>query len=142
MVADRAGILTLLFLTSLFEELPEATLAAVVIAAVIELVDVKALVRRYRIYTGRLGRIYGIAARPDFLAAMAALLGVLIFDTLPGLFIGIVVSVLLLLYRSSRPNVAELGRVPGTAGQYADRGRHPENLSPPGPVVLRVESGL
>jgi len=135
-------VLTLLFLTSLFEDLPEATLAAVVIAAVIELVDVKALVRLYRIYTGRLGRIYGIAARPDFLAAMAALLGVLIFDTLPGLFIGIVVSVLLLLYRSSRPNVAELGRVPGTAGQYADRRRHPENLSPPGLVVLRVESGL
>jgi len=135
-------VLTLLFLTSLFEDLPEATLAAVVIAAVLELVDIGALVRLYRIYTGRLGRIYGIAARPDFIAAVAAMLGVLIFDTLPGLFIGIVVSVLLLLYRASRPNVAELGKVPGTVEQYADRRRHPENVAPPGLVVLRVESGL
>ena len=48
-------------------------------------------------------RIYGVAARPDFVAALAALLGVLVFDTLPGLFIGIAVSLLLLLYRASRP---------------------------------------
>ena len=82
-------IVTLLFLTGLFESLPEATLAAVVIAAVIELVDVPALVRLYRVWTSRLGTIYGRAARPDFVAAIAAMLGVLIFDTLPGLFIGI-----------------------------------------------------
>ena len=45
------------------------------------------------------------------------MLGVLVFDTLPGLFIGIAVSLLLLLYRASRPHVAVLGRVPGTADQ-------------------------
>ena len=103
-------VVTLLFLTGLFESLPEATLAAVVIAAVIELVDVPALVRLYRIWTGRLGTIYGWAARPDFIAAAAAMLGVLVFDTLPGLFIGIAVSLLLLVYRSSRPYVARLAR--------------------------------
>ena len=59
-------------LTGLFEDLPEATLAAVVIAALIELVDIQALVRLYRLSTRRLGEIYGIAARPDFLAAIAA----------------------------------------------------------------------
>ena len=68
-----------------------------------------------------------MTARPDFVAAAAALLGVLVFDTLPGLFIGIAVSLLLLLYRSSRPHIAVLGRVPGTAGQYGDLARHPEN---------------
>ncbi len=61
-------------------------MAAVVIAAVVELVDIPALVRLYRVWTGRLGGIYGWAARADFLAALAALLGVLVFDTLPGLF--------------------------------------------------------
>ena len=50
---------------SLFEQLPEATLAAVVIAAVIELVDIPALVRLYRVWTGNLGGIYGWAARAD-----------------------------------------------------------------------------
>jgi sulfate permease, SulP family len=142
LVVAALTIVTLLFLTGLFESLPEATLAAVVVAALIELVDVPALVRLYRVYTRRLGQAYGIAARPDFLAALAALLGVLVFDTLPGLFIGIGVSLLLLLYRSSRPRVAVLGRVPGTRGQFGDVDRHPENRQQPGVRVLRVEGGL
>lgn len=123
LVAAALTIVTLLFLTGLFESLPEATLGAIVIAALIELVDIPSLVGFYRVWTQRLGSIYGPAARPDFIAALAALLGVLILDTLPGLFIGIAVSLLLLLYRASRPNVAVLGRVPGVS-------------------VLRVESGL
>ena len=52
-------VITLLFLTDLFENLPEATLAAVVIAAVVELVDFASL-KRY-LYRTRLGRIYGPA---------------------------------------------------------------------------------
>jgi len=134
-------VVTLLFLTGLFESLPEATLAAVVIAAVIELVDVAAIVRLYRVAAGRRPGALALAARPDFVAAVAAMLGVLVFDTLPGLFIGIGVS-LLLLYRASRPHVSELGLVPGTDDQYADVARHPENQAPEGVVVLRVESGL
>ncbi len=135
-------IVTLLFLTGLFENLPEATLAAAVIAALIELVDIGALVELYRLYTRRLGSIYGAAARPDFIAAVAAMFGVLLFDTLPGLFIGIAVSFLLLLYRASKPHIAALGKVPGTRGQYGDRDRHPENDEVPGVAVVRVESGL
>ena len=132
-------VVTLLFLTGLFETLPEATLAAVVIAAVIELVDVPSLVRLYRVWTSRLGQIYGHAARPDFIAAVAALVGVLVFDTLPGLFIGIGVSLLLLLYRASRPNVAVLGRLP--EGHWVDLARGDAEARPD-VVVLRVEAGL
>jgi high affinity sulfate transporter 1 len=142
LVVAALTVVTLLFLTGLFEELPEATLAAVVIAALVELVDVRSLVRLYRIYTRALGRIYGVGARPDFIAAVAAMLGVLVFDTLPGLFIGVIVSLLLLLYRVSRPHVAVLGHVPGTPAQYGDVERHPENEVAPGIVVLRVEGGL
>jgi SulP family sulfate permease len=135
-------VVTLLFLTGLFEQLPEATLAAVVIAAVIELVDFGALVALHRVWSVRLGDAYGPAARPDFLAAIAALLGVLIFDTLPGLFIGIAVSLTLLLYRASRPRVAVLGRVPGTEDQYADVRGRPDNRLPDHATILRVEAGL
>jgi high affinity sulfate transporter 1 len=135
-------VITLLFLTGLFEDLPEATLAAVVIAAVVELVDIAALRGFYGLYTRQLGQIYGRAARPDFIAAVAAMLGVLIFDTLPGLVIGIVVSLLLLLYRSSRPHVAELGRVPGAPGLFGDLDRHPEDVAETDVAVLRPESGL
>lgn len=134
-------IFTLLFLTDLFESLPEATLAGVVIAALIELVDVPSLIALYRVYTKRLGEAYGVAARPDFVAAVAAMLGVTVFDTLPGLFIGIAISFLLLLYRASRPRVAELGRAPDNE-RFEDLERHPDSARVPGIVVLRIESGL
>jgi SulP family sulfate permease len=67
---------------------------------------------------------------------------VLIFDTLPGLFIGIAISLLLLIYRASHPHIAVLGKVPGSRGQYGDLERHPENQQLPGIVILRVESSL
>ncbi|WP_432937000.1 SulP family inorganic anion transporter [Kribbella sp. CA-253562] len=142
LVVAGLTVVTLLFLTGLFEQLPEATLAAVVIAAVIELVDFPALARLYRLWTGRLATIYGAAARIDFGAAIAALLGVLLFDTLPGLFIGIGVSMLLLLYRASRPNVAVLGHAGDSARVWVDRDRHPDTVTEPGVLVVRVESGL
>ena len=142
LVVAALTIVTLLFLTGLFEDLPEATLAAVVIAAVIELVDVQSLVRLYRIFYGPVGRRFGLVVRPDFVAAIAAMLGVLVFDTLPGLFIGIAVSLFLVLYRASTPHVAVLGRVPGTDGHYADLGRDPRIEPIAGVLVLRPESGL
>ena len=135
-------IVTLLFLTGLFESLPEPALAAVVIAAVIELVDIPALRRLYRVSTARLESIYGRATRVDFICALGTMLGVLVFDTLPGLVIGIVLSVLLLLYRASRPHIAVLGEAPGSPGQWADLERHPQNRVLSGVVVARVESGL
>jgi SulP family sulfate permease len=141
LVVAALTVLTLLFLTGLFQDLPEATLGAVVIAALIELVDIASLRALYGTHTSRLRRIYGYAARADFIAALAAMLGVLVFDTLPGLFIGISVSLLLLLYRSSKPHVAVLGQVPGTS-QWTDTAQHPEDNAIPGLAILRVESGL
>ena len=137
LVVAALTILTLLFLTGLFQRLPEATLAAVVIAAVVELVDTSSLRRLYRVWTARLGRIYNFAARADFSAAIAAMLGVLVFDTLPGRFIGIAAS-MLLLYRVSRPHVARLVRS-GNAWLDVDRhdGLHPDQHS----VVIRARPG-
>jgi MFS superfamily sulfate permease-like transporter len=141
-VVAALTIVTLLFFTGLFEKLPEATLAGVVIAAVWELVDIRSLQRLYRLSTAPLARLSGLTARPDFLAAMAALVGVLVFDTLPGLFIGIAVSLTLLLYRAYRPHIATLGLVPGSDTQYGDVERHPENIRPAGVAILRVDSGI
>lgn len=135
-------VLTLLVLTPLFEPLPEPALGAVVIAAVIELVDVGGLRRLYAVNTAALRSIYGRAARADFICALGALLGVLVFDTLPGLLIGVVLSVVLLLERSAHPHVAVLGRVAGGSGLWADRERDPGSTPVPGVVVVRVESGL
>ncbi|WP_154795011.1 SulP family inorganic anion transporter [Occultella kanbiaonis] len=139
LVVAALSLITLLFLTALFEELPETVLAAVVICAVIEMVDTKAIVRLYRVWTPRLGGTYGSAARADFVGAIAALLGVLVFDTLPGLIIGIVTSVLLLLYRSSRPSVRPLTDVDGS---WVDAQAHSDHPVDPAVLVVRVESGL
>ncbi len=141
LVVSALTVVTLLFLTGLFENLPEATLAAVVIAAVVELVDVEALRRLFRLYSAELGRIYGVAARADLIAALAALLGVLVFDTLPGLFIGIAVSALLMVYRASRPHVAVLGWAVDD-GRWVDIDRHPDAGPEEGILVVRPESGL
>jgi high affinity sulfate transporter 1 len=133
-------VVTLLFLTAVFEKLPEATLAAVVIAAVIELVDIKALRRLHGVVVR--GRQLGVAARPDFIAAITALVGVLVFDTLPGLIIGIACSLVLLVYRASRPRVSVLGKTPGDPYRWSDLERNPDDRRVPGVVVLRVEAGL
>jgi high affinity sulfate transporter 1 len=135
-------IVTLLVLIGPFEALPQATLAAIVVAALVGLVDVQAFIRLWRVYTRRLGRAYGVAVRPDFIAAFATLLGVTVFSTLTGLFIGIAASLILLLYHVSRPRVARLGKVPGTDDQYADIEGHPDNRPPPGIAIVRVEAGL
>jgi sulfate permease, SulP family len=142
LIVAALTIITLLALAGLFEDLPEATLSAIVIAALIDLVDIPALVSMFRVYSGRLGREFGFVARPDFIAAIAALLGVTVFDTLPGLFIGIGLSLLLLIYRASRPYIARLGKTPGTNEHYVDIERHPDAKVPKQISVLRVDGGL
>lgn len=145
LTAAALTVATLLVLTPLFEPLPDAALAAIVIMAVAELVDVRAL-RRLWALAGPLGRrLYGSSPRYDAYAALAALAGVLLFDTLPGLLIGVVLSMLLLLARASRPHVAVLVR--DADGTWVDdrrrelRGR-PAGTGITGVLVVRVESGL
>ena len=60
---------------------------------------------------------------------VAALVGVLLIDVLQGMIIGLVASMLFVVYRSSRPHVSSLGRVPGTsqAAVFRTVGWHPEN---------------
>ncbi|MEU6135140.1 STAS domain-containing protein [Nocardioides sp. NPDC047086] len=120
------------------------------IAAVIELVDISALSRLWRVRSGQVTKIYQISARADFVGAVVALLGVLLFDTLPGLVIGIVASVVLLIARTSRPHIAPLAPVDGTDGESAsphpglwvDQSRNPAYAGIPGVLVVRVEAPL
>lgn len=143
LTAAALTILTLLFLTGIFEQLPLATLAAVVVAAVVELVDVRSLRRLWRVRTGRLAHVYQVTARADFMAAGAALLGVLVFDTLPGLVIGIAVSLVLLLARTSRPRITVLAPVGDQPGRpWVDARRNPGYAAVPGVLAVRVEGPL
>ncbi len=141
LVVAALTIVTLLFLTELFSDLPEATLAAIVIAALVELVDIKTMRKFFAVTSPGLKEVYGIGARADFIGAATALFGVLLFDTLPGLIIGIAVSLLLLVYRSSHPNVVRLG-LTGGSDAYVDLSRHPDAVEPVSSVAIRVEAGL
>jgi sulfate permease, SulP family len=146
LTAAALTVVTLLFLTGLFEELPEATLAAIVIAAVIELVDIASLRRFWQIQNGPIARVHRVTARADFVGALAALLGVLVFDTLPGLVIGVAVSLVLLIARTSRPHLAPLAPVGAQDGStqrpWVDTTRDPSYAPVPGVLVVRVEAPL
>jgi anti-anti-sigma factor len=119
----------MLFLAPLFSDLPKAVLAAVIIDAVVfGMIDVPALRRLFRV------------KRFDFWIAVAAIVGVLTFGVLAGVVIGIVLSIIWLVYVSTRPNIVELGNQPGTQvfRDLAGDG----GITHPGLVVLRFDGGL
>ncbi len=104
--------LVLLFFTDLFTTLPETALAAVVIVAVSGLIDVPELRRVYRI------------DKLEFATAASAFLGVLVFGMLDGVFVGVLVSLLVVVGRATYPNTA-------TLRQSSKLGRVQRPLAPP-----------
>jgi len=121
-------VLTLLFLTPLFASLPEAVLGALIIQAVWHLITAR-----------KIAKIWSVS-RTEWVLAALTFLGVILIDVLPGMVIGMLASVLLMLYRSSKPHVSSLGRVPGEPGAYGDLVRHPENRAVPGVAILRLDA--
>jgi high affinity sulfate transporter 1 len=121
--------LLLLFLNSLLADLPQAALAAVVIAAALSLLNVKAL-RRYA------------KVRPSAVAlSLAASIGVILFGVLAGIVLAIVLAVLLFFRRNWWPHGAVLGEVDGLDGWH-DVAVHETAEERPGIVVYRWEAPL
>jgi MFS superfamily sulfate permease-like transporter len=129
--AFAAGIIlvVVLFFSHLLSALPQPVLAAVVLVAVAGLFNVSTLKQLWR------------GDRPEFVVAVAAVIGVMGFGLLRGVMIGAIISLIQILRRASRPHVALLGRVPGTR-RFSDRQRHPHNELIPGAMIFRPESGL
>lgn len=121
--------LCLLFFTGLLTNLPKAVLAAIVFAAVYRLVDVRALVRMWRV------------SRIDFHAAGIALIAVLLLGILQGVLLAAIASILLLLIRASQPHVAFIGRLPGS-GRFSDSAGHVGVEPLPGIIAFRPEASL
>ena len=115
---------TMLFLATLFESLPSATLGAVVIDAMVGLITFVPLKRYYRVN------------RTDWLFFMGAGLGILFFGIIAGIIIGVTLSLVMLIARSSRTNIRRLHRDP-TSGTYHDVSRH-EGLEPIPGIVDRA----
>jgi sulfate permease, SulP family len=119
----------LLYFTGLLRNLPEVILAVIVIHAVSGLIKIKELKRIRQLNL------------MEFRVAIIAIAGVLAFGILKGVMISVIMSLILLIRRASRPEVAVLGRVGNTA-HYSDIVRHPDNIVTPGIAIMRIESSI
>lgn len=115
-------------LTPLVYYLPNATLAATIIVAVLSLVDLSILKKTWSY------------SRSDFIAVTTTILLTLTLGVEVGVAAGVVISVLLHLYKTSRPHVAEVGLVPGTQ-HFRNITRH-DVATDPSLLTLRVDESL
>ncbi|NND07056.1 MAG: solute carrier family 26 protein [Saprospiraceae bacterium] len=102
MISALLVVLILLFLTQVFYFLPLAVLAAIIVVAVIGLIDAK--------HTRHLWH----ADRSDFWMLMVTFLTTLILGIEEGIAVGVAISLVMVIYRSTKPHIAELGKVLGT----------------------------
>jgi SulP family sulfate permease len=134
-VTPAAGVFTAvgitlasLFLTPALYYLPQATLAATIVVAVLSLVDFSILKSTWRF------------SKLDFIAVATTLLATLVVGVESGLVMGVLVSLALFLFRASRPHIATVGLVPGTE-HFRNVKRHKVLVSPH-LVCLRVDASM
>jgi high affinity sulfate transporter 1 len=121
--------LTLILLTPLFRNMPRPALAAVVIAAMLHLT-------KPRYFQELFAR-----SRQSFANAMIVIAGELALGVLEGIALGVVLSLLILIYRTSHPHLAVLGQLPDTEA-YRNIERHPEAITFPGLLIRRIGGDL
>jgi len=95
-------VLTLLFLTPLFYYLPNAILASIIMVAVFGLIDVKEAKHLWS------------ANRSDFWMLAVTFIATLTMGIEQGIGMGVILSLAMIIFRTTRPHIAELGKVPGT----------------------------
>ncbi|MDX1684590.1 MAG: solute carrier family 26 protein [Saprospiraceae bacterium] len=122
-------ILTLLFLTPLFYYLPKAILASVIMVAVFGLIDLKEAKFLWR------------SNRTDFIMLIVTFIGTLALGIEQGIGIGVVLSLAVIIFRTTRPHMAELGQVPGT-GLYRNVKRFDDLQVHPETLVVRPDAQL
>jgi MFS superfamily sulfate permease-like transporter len=119
----------LVLVPGLLKNLPNPTLAAVVIAASLSLADIPGTVRLWR------------QRRAECLLSITAFAGVALLGVLPGIAVAVLLSILNVFRRAWWPYQTTLGRVPGMPGQH-DRELHPEAEELPGLVIFRFDAPL
>ena len=118
----------LMLFTGWFRAMPHAVLAATILVAVTSLIDLKTLREAWAYDRG------------DALALAATALGVLVLGVEPGIVLGVMLSLAVIVWRGSRPHIAVVGRLPGTE-PFRNIERHAvETVS--GSLILRVDESL
>ncbi|QXP71961.1 solute carrier family 26 protein [Polaribacter sp. R2A056_3_33] len=122
-------VITLLFLTPLFYHLPKTVLAAIIIVAVFNLVNIKEAAFLWR------------ANHLDFWLMLATFIGTLLLGIEFGIIVGVGLSLIVLIYRTSRPYVAELGKVPNS-NFYRNRSRFEEVIIEDDVLIFRFDAQI
>ncbi len=130
LITSALVLATAIFLAPLFQDLPNAVLAGVLVTSVLSLMDVPEL------------RRFWALRRTDFLVALVAIVGVITTSVLVGMLIAVGLSLASLLYRASRPYIAVLVEVEGRTQAFADLSRHPEGHPVPGMLLLRLDAPI
>ncbi|RTL69625.1 MAG: SulP family inorganic anion transporter [Pseudonocardiaceae bacterium] len=129
LVGAAAITLILLFVPGLLRDLPQPTLAAVVIAASLSLTDLPATRRLFRV------------RRTEFVLSATAALGVIALGVLPGMAVTVALSAANVFRRAWWPYRAVLGRVPGLPG-FHDLRSHPHAEQLPGCLLVRHDAPI
>nr|CAB3466962.1 unnamed protein product [Digitaria exilis] len=128
-VMASAVLVTLLFLMPLFHYTPNVILSAIIITAVIGLIDVRGAAKLWKV------------DKLDFLACMSAFLGVLLVSVQMGLAIAVGISLFKILLQVTRPNMVVKGLIPGTQS-YRSVVQYREAVRVPAFLVVGVESAI
>ncbi|CAL9221020.1 unnamed protein product [Arabidopsis halleri] len=128
-VMASAVLVTLLFLMPLFYYTPNVILAAIILTAVIGLIDYQAAYKLWKV------------DKFDFFTCLCSFFGVLFVSVPLGLAIAVGVSVIKILLHVTRPNTSEFGNIPGTQ-IYQSLGRYREASRIPGFLILAIESPI
>ena len=127
LVTAAVVVLTLVAFTRAFYSLPNAALSAVIVGAVISLVDVRGAKEILRV------------KREDFYLLVLTFVATLSLGIQYGILVGVGASILLFLVRTTRPHFAVLGRIPDSQ-TYLNVERHPHAQTVPGIVLVRVDA--
>ncbi|PPD93422.1 hypothetical protein GOBAR_DD09619 [Gossypium barbadense] len=119
----------LLFLTPLFEYIPQCALAAIVISAVITLVDYEEAIFLWRV------------DKKDFLLWTITTTTTLFLGIEIGVLVGVGVSLAFVIHESANPHIAVLGRLPGTT-VYRNIQQYPEAYTYNGIVIVRIDAPI
>ena len=130
LTAALVTVIFLLTLTGVLADVPRVVLSCIVVVSVWFLLDVRTM------------RYYRRVRRNDFTSALAGLGGVVFFGPLYGLLAAVALSMLGVLYRSSRVNIDALGKIPGEKAGWGAAAEHPERTLVPGVLILRLDAPL
>jgi high affinity sulfate transporter 1 len=122
-------LLTLVVITPLFKYTPNAVIAAIIINAIVGLVDFKSAYKIYKV------------DKMDFVACLGSFLGVVFKSVEVGLLVSVILSIAKIILQVTRPKILILGNLPRTT-TFRNIEQYPEAIRIPGVLILKVESAI